>query len=157
VCLSINRIRFKQFSLRPSVFRIHNSSFRFLLVTFIGKFGECALAFSSGAFIVPSKNINTSLSVSIKIKICLTFFYMGVKRGLWRYVDNVVWKCLKKGRFLEKCFIPKGKKQKQGEENCTSFSLRLTYYWALECRQACKLVRCTKWLCLESRENKQLW
>jgi hypothetical protein len=82
VCLSINRIRFEQIYLLPSVFRIHKSSFRFLLVTLVGKFDECVLAFSSGTFIVPPKHINTSPSVSIQIKIFLTFFYMDMKRGL---------------------------------------------------------------------------
>ena len=50
VCLSINtsRIRFEQICLLPSVVRIHKFSFRFLLVTFIGKSDECILAFSSG-------------------------------------------------------------------------------------------------------------
>ena len=73
MCLSINRLRFEEISLLPSVVGTHKSSFRRLLVTVIGKLDECLLAFSSGAFIIPPKNINTSPSVSIKIKIFLAF------------------------------------------------------------------------------------
>jgi len=56
---------------------------------------------------------------------------MGVKRGLWRYVENVVWRCLKKSLCLEKYFILKGKNKSKAKKTA-QICLRLTYCWTHE-------------------------